>query len=158
MKRGPGVFAVLLAVMPVAAWELNSSDTKKSWSYAAFQTDKSDAVELQFYCDNAYPEDIQMLVFTDIESDGTEEGYPRIEVTVTVDGKAFADLDGYYDDVEGERTVVIDTLEEDRVRDVLAAAQQASNPVVVSFGDRVHRFAIADIATVLGNFLTGCER
>ncbi|HEY8577141.1 MAG TPA: hypothetical protein VIL88_12455 [Devosia sp.] len=150
--------ALMASAAPAAAWDINSSESKKAWSYAAFQSDKSGAVELQFFCDESYPEDIQMLVFTDLEADGSEEDFPSVPVTATVGDETFEDLSGYYDEVDGERTVVIDTLEEDRVRDIIGAARDASQPLQVSYDGRSHRFGIDNIAEVLDQFTDGCER
>ena len=158
MKRTIWLIAALSITQPALAWEMNSSDTKKAWSYAAFQADKSGGVELQFYCDETYPKDIQMLVFTDLDARDGDSDFPSVTVQAVVDGETFADLSGYYDAVDGERTVVVDTLEEERVRDILTAARAAKQPLMVEYDGRSHRFAVDGIEAVLGDFVDGCER
>lgn len=158
MKRMIWLAAALLATTPALAWDLNSEDTKKSWSYVAFQADKLDAVELQFYCDNEYPGDIQMLVFTDQDARKGDEDFPDVTVTAVVDDDVFADLIGYYDDVDGERTVVIDSPEEARLREFIATARDAKQPIHISYDGRSHRFATDNIVPVLDSFVEGCSR
>lgn len=158
MKRAFSLFAALVATTSVAAWEIDSSDTKKSWSYAAFQSDKAGGVELQFYCDDSFPDDIQMLVFTNLDATPDDQDYPSVAVDMLIDGQSFADLSGYYDDVDGERTIVVDTTEEDRVRDILDVARAARQPLQVRYENRSHRFAVDSIDDTLGAFIDGCHR
>lgn len=108
----------------LTVWELNSHDTKKTWEYVAYQSDGID--ELQFYCDNLDPDDIQMLVVTSLDAEAGDDEFADVSVNALIDGVRFDDLSGYYDEVEGERTVVLETREEARVRDILDAAQAAS--------------------------------
>ena len=124
----------------------------------AFQSDEPGSIELQFYCDDSYPNDIQMLVFTNMDSDVTDDDHPSVAVKAVVDGETFDDLGGYYDAVDGERTLVIDTVEENRVRDVIAAARSAKQPLQVYYDGHSHRFAVDDIAETLGDFVEGCDR
>lgn len=158
MKRMIWLIAALSITPPAVAWEMNSTDTKKAWSYAAFQADKSGDIELQFYCDESYPDEIQMLVFTDLDAEDGDSDFPSVAVQAVVDGETFADLSGYYDAVDGERTVVIDTLEEDRVRTIITAARNAKQPLMLEYDGRSHRFGVDDISSVLGDFVDGCER
>jgi hypothetical protein len=115
---------LLLASAALTVWELNSHDTKKTWEYVAYQSDGID--ELQFYCDNVDPDDIQMLVVTSLDAEAGDDEFADVSVNALIDGVRFDDLSGYYDEVEGERTVVLETREEARVRDILDAAQAAS--------------------------------
>lgn len=115
---------LLLASAAVTVWELNSHDTKKTWEYVAYQSDGID--ELQFYCDNVDPDDIQILVVTSLDAEAGDDEFADVSVNALIDGVRFDDLSGYYDEVEGERTVVLETREEARVRDILDAAQAAS--------------------------------
>jgi len=115
---------LLLASAALTVWELNSHDTKKTWEYVAYQSDGID--ELQFYCDNLDPDDIQMLVVTSLDAEAGDDEFADVSVNALIDGVRFDDLSGYYDEVEGERTVVLETREEARVRDILDAAQAAS--------------------------------
>ena len=158
MKRASCFLAAFLVTTPVVAWELDGTESKKTWSYVAFQSDKSGAIELQFYCDESYPDDIQMLVFTNTDSDATDDDHPSVAVKVGVDDETFDDLSGYYDAVDGERTLVLDTVEEKRVRDVIAAARGAKQPLQVYYDGQSHRFAVEDIAQTLGDFVEGCDR
>lgn len=157
MKYAIGLCAVLLVAQPALAWEINSDVTKKSWSHAAFQADKDGGVELQFYCDNEYPDDIQMLVFTDVDADGSEKDFPSVAVKTTIDDQSFDELAGYYDSVDDERVVVIDTIEDERVRDVVAAARNAKHPIVIDFEGRTVRFGTDDITPTLASFTEGCN-
>lgn len=158
MKRTIWFLAVLLGTHPAAAWEIKHTETKKTWSYVAYQADKSNAVELQFFCDETQPEEMQLLVFTDQDAQTGDDQFPDVAVSFVVDGTTFDALSGYYDNVDGERTVVIDTLEEDRVRDVLDAASKATQPLQVKYEGRGHSFAVDDVAQVLGSFIAGCAR
>ena len=158
MKQAVWLLATLVAATPAAAWDLSSSDTKKSWSYAAFQQDKAGAAELQFYCDDSDPEDIQMLVFTDLDAQDGDADFPSVSVDAIVDSVTFADLAGYYDEVDGERTVVIDTSEEQRILEVIDAARQARAPLQIAYDGRSHRFGVDGISEVLSGFSEGCRR
>lgn len=157
MKRTMLILAVLVAPQPALAWDLSSEATKKTWSYAAFQEDKGGSVELQFYCEEVYPDEIQMLVFTDLDAEEGDEDFPTVSVGAVIDGQAFDDLVGYYDNVDGERAVVVDTLEEDRVREVIARAREAEQPLQISYDGRRHRFAAEGADDVLGRFVDGCK-
>ncbi|UXN75876.1 hypothetical protein N8D56_27120 (plasmid) [Devosia sp. A8/3-2] len=158
MHRLMWVYAAVLATSPVAARELDSSDTKKARSYTAFQTDKTGGVELQFFCDHNYPGDIQMLVFTDVDAEEGDKERPSSAVSIVVNGTSFDDLNGYYDAVEGERIVVVDTLEESRLRQVLATARGATQPLQILYDGRSQRFGIDGIVETLDSFVGGCER
>ena len=158
MKLASCFLAAFLVTTPVMAWELDGTETKKTWSYVAFQADKAGSIELQFYCDESYPDDIQMLVFTNMDSDATDDDHPSVAVKAIVDDETFDNLSGYYDAVDGERTLVIDTVEEDRVRDVIAAARNAKKPLQVYYDGHSNRFAVDDIAETLGDFIEGCDR
>ncbi len=158
MNRLMWVCAAALAASPVAAWELDSSDAKKAWSYTAFQADKTGGVELQFFCDHNYPNDIQMLLFTAVDAQEGDKERPGVAVSVVVNGTSFDDLNGYCDAVEGERTVVVDTLEESRLRQVLATARGATQPLQILYDGRSQRFGIDGIVETLDRFVGGCER
>jgi len=60
--------------------------------------------------------------------------------------------------VEGERTVVVDTLEESRLRQVLATARGATQPLQILYDGRSQRFGIDGIVETLDRFVGGCER
>lgn len=158
MKQVVCLLGALLVSSPVLAWEIDTTDTKKTWSYAAFQAEKSGGAELQFYCDETYPEDIQLLVFTDHDAEPGDADFPSVSVDVVVDGTEFGSLSGYYDAVDDERTLVLDTLEEERVRDILTAARVAEQPIAISFDGSSLRFGVGEITPVLGEFIAGCER
>lgn len=158
MTRTILAIAALLAVQPVFGWELSSSDTKKTWTYSAYQADKSGGVELQFYCDSDYPDDITMLVFTDQDARPGDSEFPSISVDAVADDLKLTDLSGYYDEVDGERTLVVDSPEDERVRDFLTAAQAAKRPLQVEFDTYSYRFGVDGISGALGDFIKGCER
>nr|WP_314259882.1 hypothetical protein [uncultured Devosia sp.] len=158
MNKAIWIFTALFAVQPAFGWELSSTDTKKTWTYSAYQADKSGGVEMQFYCDNDYPGDIQMLVFTDMDARPGDSDFPDVAVKVVAGDTSMTGLSGYYDEVDGERTLVVDTKEEPRVRDFISAAQGAIQPLQVEFDGRSHRFAANDAGEVLGDFMAGCDR
>ncbi|WEK06179.1 MAG: hypothetical protein P0Y65_08000 [Candidatus Devosia phytovorans] len=158
MNKTIWIIAALVVVQPAFGWELSSSDTKKTWSYSAYQADKSGGVELQFYCDNDFPEDIQMLVFTDQDARPGDSDFPSVSVKVVADNTSMTGLSGYYDEVDGERTLVVDTQEEVLLRDFITAASTAERPLQVEFDGLSHRFAVDGIADVLGDFVDGCDR
>ena len=97
-----------------------------------------------------------MLVVTSLDAEAGDDEFPDVSVNALIDGVRFDDLSGYYDEVEGERTVVLETREEARVRDILDAAQAASQPIQISYDVHSHRFSVTDIG--LDGFVEGCER
>lgn len=158
MKHLAFLLPLLVATPAMAAWELKTEGTKKTWSYAAFDGDKSGSLELQFFCDYQYPGEVQLLVFTNEDwTKDTDEQTP-VEITVNVDGKTFDPLAGFDDEVDDERVVYADTLDDEALYDVIEAAKAATRSVEVTYEDVTHRFGVANLGTALGELLEGCNR
>lgn len=158
MKRFAILLPLLVATPAMADWDLTAKSTKKTWSYAAFDSDKSGSLELQFYCDYKYPGEIQLLVFTGDDWTGTPDEQKPVEINVTIDGKVFPVLSGYDDEVDAERVVYADTLDDKALFDVIEAAKVAKRTIVVSYEEVTHRFPVVNLEPVLTDLMAGCDR
>lgn len=158
MKHLAFLLPLLVATPAMAAWELKTEGTKKTWSYAAYDGDKSGSLELQFFCDYQYPGEVQLLVFTNVDwTKDTDEQTP-VEIIVNVDGQAFDPLAGFDDEVDDERVVYADTLDDEALHDVIEAARSATRSIEVTYEDVTHRFGVSNLGSALGELLEGCNR
>lgn len=157
MKRLAFLLPLLVATPALADWDITTESTKKTWSYAAFDSDKTGSIELQFYCDHEYPGEVQLLVFTGDDWTGGPDEQNPVDMTVNVDGKEFAGLAGHDDEVNAERVVYADTLDDKALFDVIEAAKVAERSIVVSYEQATHRFPVVNLQPVLAEFMTGCN-
>jgi hypothetical protein len=158
MKRLAFLLPLLITTPAMADWDITRESTKKTWSVAAFDSDKSGSLELQFYCDYQYPGEVQMLVFTGDDWTGGPDEQNPVEISVTIDGKAFDPLNGYDDEVDEERVVYGDTLDDKALFDVIEAAKVAKQSIVVKYEAVTHRFPVVNLEPTLTELLSDCNR
>lgn len=158
MKHLAFLLPLVAATPAFADWQLRPESTKKTWSFAAFESDKTGSLELQFFCDHEYPGEVQMLVFTGADWTAEPDAQTAVEMIVTIDGTAFPPLSGFDDDVDAERVVYADTLDDKALFDVIDAAKAASRSIVVDFEDTTYRFGVAKIEPMLTEFMAGCAQ
>lgn len=149
----------LALAVPAAAqqpsWVL-FEDTDEYGDYvAAYVPDVTNSYELEFFCDDEYPDDIALSVFTPVPYTKTKD--PLVELTVAVGERSNGPLDAEYMDFDGSLGLQVWEYDYPIIRRIVREAMVGNGVIQVDYADTQVTFPLDGAQSVLRDFLAFCD-
>ncbi|MBE7731806.1 hypothetical protein [Devosia faecipullorum] len=157
MRRLLPVAALLLFAAPAQAeWFFVDVSDDEVIAYLVGTADTTGAFELQFYCDDWFVGNVELILYTAETFEPTTSYAEDGVLGVIIDGEPKAEVTAFFDSYEGEVLINTSSFEVDNLGDVVLAIAEARETIGLTYFDRSYVFPAENARSSIEQLAQNC--